>query len=122
MVAQTRYQERESITVIPLEAIDVHHCCVPHIDLEIPIDRQATRQTQLFLLQHSVRLSRPEIVITLKKIERPVLFTDSALLKHTYPLWLVNGSIQVGELVVRNDPKLGILFERKGEKIDEIDS
>ena len=117
MVAQTRYQERETITVIPMERVDGENGRLPHTTTTIPLTHSANRQTQLNLLQHSVRISRPEIVNALKAAERPTLFTDSALLKRCYPLWLEKGSSHVDKFVVHLDPQLGILIEKQGVEI-----
>lgn len=114
MVAQTRYQERETITVIPMEKIGEDNGRYPHTTQSIALTQPANRQVQLDLLQRSVRISRPEIVKVLKAVEKPALFTESALLKRCYPLWLENDSVQIEDLVVRLEPRLGILIQKKG--------
>ncbi len=114
MVAQTRYQERETITVIPMEKIDEENGRLPQSSTLISLTHPADRQIQLDLLQQSVRISRPEIVNALKAAERPVLFTASALLKRSYPLWLEDNSIQIDKFVVYLEPQLGIFIEKQG--------
>ena len=113
MVAQTRYQERESISVIPLEKLDDTHCSLLDKGNIIALDQPASRQIQLDLLQHSVRLNRPEIVFALKNAERPVLFTESVLLKRCYPVWLENGAALFGNFRIQLNPQLGIVFDKK---------
>lgn len=113
VVAQTRYQERETITVIPLEKIDEENGSLPHTTQSIPLTQPANRQTQLALLQQSVRLSRPEIVNALKATTKPMLFTESALLKRCYPLWLENGHTTIESLIIQLDPKLGIFIKKE---------
>lgn len=109
MNAQTRFQERETITVIPLESIDEGHARIPDIDI-FSLDRAASRKLQLRLLRRGIRLSAPDIVHALKAAERPALFTESALLKRCYPLWLEDGVAR--ELPLRLDPQLGLVIER----------
>lgn len=109
MNAQTRFQERETITVIPLESIDEGHARIPDIDI-FSLDRAASRKLQLRLLRRGIRLSAPDIVHALKAAERPALFTESALLKRCYPLWLEDGVARGAPL--RLDPQLGLVIER----------
>ncbi len=107
--AQTRYQERETITVIPIERIDANTGRTPALP-HLALDQAAERKTQLDLLRRGVRLSNRQVVDALKGAPRPVLFTESALLKRCYPLWLVGGAAP--GLPVRLDPLLGLVVER----------
>ncbi|KAA3664948.1 MAG: hypothetical protein DWQ04_03145, partial [Chloroflexi bacterium] len=113
VVAQTRYQERETITVIPIEKLDEENGSTPTTPY-LPLHQPANRNTQLRLLQQSVRISRPEIVNALKNAARPELFTESALLKRSYPLWMNNGFVQIDNIVIQSEPQLGILIEKQG--------
>lgn len=107
--AQTRYQERESITVIPIERIDAETGRIPGIE-HLALDRAADRETQLRLLRRGVRLDAPPIVAALKAAPRSSLFAESPLLKRCYPLWLVDGA--AAGLPARLDPRLGLVIEK----------
>jgi CRISPR-associated endonuclease/helicase Cas3 len=110
MNAQTRYQERETITVIPIERIDAttgHTPTLPHVAL----DREADRKTQLALLERMVRISDPDIVQQIKNTSCPALFTKSPLLKRCYPLMLAGDAAE--GLPLQLDPVLGLVIERK---------
>ena len=109
MNAQTRYQERETITVIPIERVDEttgRTPALPHLRL----DREADRETQLRLLGRMLRLSDWELVPLIKAAERPTLFTKSPLLQRCYPLWLQDGVAE--GLPLRLDPEMGLVIER----------
>ncbi|GAB4165581.1 MAG: hypothetical protein Fur0021_41010 [Candidatus Promineifilaceae bacterium] len=110
IVAQTRYQERESVTVIPIEWIDEDTGQIPGVG-QLFLQQAVDRDTQLLLLQNSVRLSHPELVKQIKAQTRPPLFTASPLLNVCYPLWLQQG-YGIG-LPVRLDPDLGLLIEKE---------
>lgn len=114
IVAQTRYQERESVTVILLERVDAHTAYLPTGAEPIPLDRPAGRELQLRLLQHSVRLSHPGLVQALKKADRPKLFTESALLKQCYPLWVTERRASIDGVQVELDHRLGVCITKEG--------
>lgn len=109
MNAQTRYQERETITIIPIERIDATTGRTPALPV-LALDQEADRDTQLRLLERMVRLSHWEIVPLIKAAARPALFTDSPLLNRCYPLWLVDGAAE--GLPLRLDPILGLVIEK----------
>lgn len=92
IVAQTRYSERPSLTVIPLERIDSDTCQLPD-GTQIALNHMADRKTQLCLLKRQLRVSSRKLVPQLLAAidERPMLFTKSTLLKHCQPIWLENG-------------------------------
>ena len=109
MNAQTRYQDRETITVIPIERSDATTGRTPALP-RLALDREADRDTQLQLLGRMVRLSDWEIVPLIKAADRPALFTKSPLLQRCYPLWLRDGMAE--GLPLRLDPSLGLMIER----------
>ena len=109
--AQTRYQERETITVIPIERVDRETGRIPGIE-QLALDGAADRETQLRLLRRGVRLDDPQIVAAIKAASRPALFTESPLLKRCYPLWLVGGAAEGLPVPVRLDPRLGLVIEK----------
>ncbi|MCA9994333.1 MAG: CRISPR-associated helicase Cas3' [Anaerolineales bacterium] len=110
MVAQTRYQERETVTVIPIERVDENKGRIPTVD-HLPLHQPIDRDTQLLLLQRSIRVSDPEIVKRIKAEKVPELFSESSLLKRCYPLWLKNNSTQ--DLPLRLDKRLGLVIEKE---------
>lgn len=86
--AQTRYIERDSITVIPLEKAENGTARPVDSTLNVKIDAACPRDKQLELLQYSVRLSKPDLVKALRDQPLPSLFTESTLLKRSFPLWM----------------------------------
>lgn len=109
MNAQTRYQERETITVIPIERIDETTGRTPALP-RLAFDREADRETQLRLLERMVRLSDWEIVPQVKAADRPALFTKSSLLQRCYPLLLRDGVAE--DVPLRLDNQLGLINEK----------
>lgn len=114
MAAQTRFQERETITLIPIERIDATTGRIPTCDA-IPLDREADRATQLELLRRSVRLSNPQVVRLVKDAPPLPLFTQSALLRRCYPLLLVGEATE--GLPLRLDAQLGLVVERSARPV-----
>ena len=115
MVAQTRYQERPSLTVIPLQKIDENTAQLPDgtpINLhQRPDDKLAIR-----LLNRHIRLSNYQIVPELLATAdtRPTLFTQSTLLKHCHPIWLTETNEGI-TLPIRLDNDLGLVVTEKEE-------
>ncbi len=109
MNAQTRYQERETITIIPIERADENTGWTPALP-HLALDREADRATQLRLLERMIRVSDWEIVRLIKAADRSVLFSKSSLLQRCYPLWLRDGTVE--GLPVRLDPQLGLVMEK----------
>jgi len=112
MVAQTRLAG-ESANVIPLER-DGERAWLAAGGEEVLLDKPAPRATQLRLLRHQMRVSRPEIISIVRKQSLPGLFTESARLKGYYPLWLSGGrcffATAYGRLNVWLDPVLGLVI------------
>jgi len=113
MVAQTRWGQ-ESVTIIPLvREGDIAR--IPFEQTPIPLNQKIDRETQLHLLRHSLRVSHRRLVECIKNSsETFALFTDSALLKNCFPLWLEMGK---EENVWSNDvldvqlhPQLGLVI------------
>jgi CRISPR-associated endonuclease/helicase Cas3 len=124
IVAQTRLG-RESINLIPLEKAGERARLIPG-QTTVDLDQPASRDMQLRLLQNHMRVSRPEIVRTLKRQQNlPKLFTDSALLRGYYPLWLTEGQTRFetlygkGFILVRLDVELGLVIEAKEVKQEQ---
>jgi CRISPR-associated endonuclease/helicase Cas3 len=90
IAAQTRLGE-ESLTVIPLEITGSHARTLSSKEItSVLLDEPAARDAQLKLLRQGIRVSSRRLVEMLKNQEarKPALFNESALLRHTYPLWL----------------------------------
>ena len=115
VVAQTRLG-RESVNLVPLEQAGDTARLYPSQET-VALDRTASREMQLRLLQRQLRVSRPEIVQAIKKAERPKLFTRSPRLKRYHPLWLSGGRtefpLKTGKLIVTLDHELGLVIEEK---------
>lgn len=125
-VAQTRWSERETITLIPLiKNGDSALIAGDETEETVALTLKAPRPQQLHLLRHSVRVSQYKLVQAVKiaNTEQPVPLFSSALLKHVYPLWLT--PIE-GETAVYHNydlaqpvylhPKLGLVFGEYHEK------
>jgi CRISPR-associated endonuclease/helicase Cas3 len=116
IVARTRLGE-ESITVIPLERRENIAYVWPSGE-ELPINRPASRDTQLALLRKQLRISNQTVVHALKSEAPPPLFTKSALLKECLPLWLNDGQLRIplkkGATVLTMDQKLGLIIRKEG--------
>lgn len=125
-VAQTRWAERETITVIPLVQ-NLHSVQVAGNAQEetISLNTQASRAQQLYLLRHSLRVSHPKLVSAIKSINSKSKYPlfMSALLKNAYPLWLTPISEETA-VYVNNEleqpvylhPQLGLVFGHYEEK------
>ncbi len=85
---KTRWGQ-DSVTVIPLlREGDLAQTLAG--DTSVSTRQKADRDTQLRLLRQSLRISHPGLVKHFRNEQEPcVLFTDSALLKNVFPLWLV---------------------------------
>lgn len=116
IIAKTRLGE-ESLNVIPLEKDgDMATCVVNGETLTIRLTEKPTRDVQLKLLRHSLRVSNYQGVEAIKKNigKIPTAFSGSALLKDYVPLFLANGSITLpgekSKIVFKLDPDLGLVI------------
>ncbi|HNT77103.1 MAG TPA: CRISPR-associated helicase Cas3' [Anaerolineae bacterium] len=118
IVAQTRLG-RESVNLIPLVKLNETTAHLfPHGEL-LHLNRRASPTVQRHLLQHHMRVSRPEIVRACKQKQGlPALFTQSSRLSGYYPLWLNgDGTTSVpklkgkGVLTVKLDDELGLIIK-----------
>jgi len=116
MIAKTRLGE-ESLNVIPLEKDgDTAVCVVDGETLSICLTEKLTRDVQLKLLRHSLRVSNHQGVDALKKNlgKTPTAFSGSALLKDYIPLFLTNGCVTLpgekSKSVFKLDPYLGLVI------------
>ncbi len=119
-VAQTRWSERETITLIPLvKNGNLAMVVGDETEQTVPLTTKAPRPQQLHLLRHSLRVSQYKLVQAVKAAhtEQPTPLFSSALLKHVYPLWLtpVEGETAVYhnptlQQPVYLHPKLGLVF------------
>jgi len=111
-VAKTRLGP-DSITAIPLyrhgDILSLHP------GGEEVVGSQCDRACQLRLLQRSVPVSHHLLVPLLRvaMTEAPAWFRNSALLRHTAPLFLDGDSARFDDIVVRLDPRLGLVIERE---------
>lgn len=120
LAAQTRWSERETITVIPLIR-DGKTAVVAGADKPktVSLAIKAPRDHQLHLMRHSLRLSQPKLVQAIKadRNNQPSKLFESALLKNAYPLWLDEVGNETAVFVnntldqpVYLHPKLGLVF------------
>jgi CRISPR-associated endonuclease/helicase Cas3 len=113
-VAQTRLAE-PSISLIPL--ID-HGSTVTLLDSTEQIQKNApaSPETQIRLLQHSLRVSNPRIFhwFTEHQQKQDALFSQSALLRGYFPLWLVDNKAQFTidnkSVLLELDKELGLII------------
>jgi len=120
IVAQTRLGQ-ESLTVILMERVENKARLVPD-GQAVSLDAAAPREVQLQMLRRSLRISHHEAVQALKaqRDALPRLFTESALLKSCWPLWLTDRKailpLAKGKLNLTLDPRLGLVIAKeKGE-------
>jgi len=117
IVAQTRLGE-ESLTIIPLER-DGNIARLWPTNETVALDAEASRTIQKNLLRRSIRTSHYQLIRALKNEKPSHFFTESALLKECYPLWLQNGTrrieLQKGSLLITLHPQLGLVIEKEKE-------
>lgn len=123
MNAQTRYIERETITVIPLQQLDLDQAVTLTSELKLPLNMFCSRENQLELLQNSMKISNMGAVKAIKKQALPIMFSESGLLKSCYPLFLTfdaatdKWAADELEVDIVFDNKLGISFPKKNQPI-----
>lgn len=125
-VAQTRWSERETLTLIPLIR-DKESAVVAGdaTQTAVSLTTKVPREHQLYLLRHSLRVSHPRLVAAIKaaRAGQRLPLLESALLKNVYPLWLTPAANDTAVFVnhdfdqpVYLHPKLGLVFgEYQGE-------
>ena len=117
IVAQTRLGA-ESLTVIPMERMENEARLVPDSQT-VSLNAAAPREVQLQMLRRSLRISNREAVQALKaqRDALPRLFTESALLKSCWPLWLTDRKailpLAKGKLNLTLDPRLGLVIAKE---------
>lgn len=102
----------DSVTAVPVHvdaagAWRVHPGTAPFDPAAQP-DAALARQ----LVTRQVRLSRKEVVHSLRGQELPVAFAEHPWLRHSVPLLLRDSSFQIGKLQVHLDPILGIVYAK----------
>ncbi|MHB1356273.1 MAG: CRISPR-associated helicase Cas3' [Anaerolineae bacterium] len=116
-IARTRLGE-ESITVIPMEREGCQaRLCL--LEERFDLNHEASRAVQLRLLRYGLRVSNRAAVPLLREQAEPLprLFSRSALLRDTLPLWLMGGRAVLpsgrGTLVLELDVERGLVITRK---------
>jgi CRISPR-associated endonuclease/helicase Cas3 len=125
LIAKTRLGER-TLNVIPLER-DGDFILWEDTGEKITIRAEAHRETQRQLLRRQLRISNQtaidEILNDAEK-ESTMLFTQSALLKGFYPLWLKGGrkefTTKNGLLQIILNQRLGLVIEKE-KKVNGTD-
>lgn len=116
IVAQTRLGEA-SLNIIPLIVAGSDTARCQGMDGEIQMNRPASREAQIRLLQQSMRVSQRHIVEALKREERPILFSESDYLRDYFPLWLEGNQARVptrwGMYTLTLDPLLGLVIRKE---------
>ncbi|MBK1643781.1 CRISPR-associated helicase/endonuclease Cas3 [Thiocapsa imhoffii] len=100
----------DSLPTIPVLSTDAGwhlHPDDPPFDPNTAPDDDLARR----LVARQVRLSRKSIVHALLKLPLPRGFDEHPLLRHLRPLPLVGGVAEIGGLLVRLDPELGIVYD-----------
>jgi CRISPR-associated endonuclease/helicase Cas3 len=113
---KTRWAEQESITIIPLLKTG-DSTTTTDGDVTAPLDSAASRNDQLKLLRHGLRISHQTLIRHLKnQSDRGKLFANSTLLKNVYPLWLqpnTEPGVFIGvdlPVAVQLHPQLGLVI------------
>jgi hypothetical protein len=119
IVAQTRLGT-ESLTVIPLERRGDEAKVWPE-GPDVRLNEKASLHMQKDILKYSLRLNNRQAIETLKSgnDRLPKLFSESNLLQHCAPLWLVNGNAHIqtskAMLNLKLDPRLGLVVSKEGD-------
>lgn len=77
---------------------------------KVPDDATAHR-----LYKRQLRVSRKAVVVACQKSEQPAAFAEHPLLKHLYPMPLIDKCCDIGDQMMRLDDALGLVYE-DGEK------
>jgi hypothetical protein len=125
VVAKTRLGER-TLNVIPTER-DGDFAILADTGERISVSaEEKSRDAQTRLLRRHLRLSNKGAIAAIEKEAKEnatELFTESALLKGFFPLWLTNGktklSTERGALKITLDPQLGLVIEKEGKANDQ---
>lgn len=118
VVAQTRYIERETITIIVLEKPTSQEFKLLDEDDIFPLHAQTSRETQLKMLQFSVKISDRNAVQAIKAQKQYPVFQESSLIKRCYPLFVEkegNSDIWKSKEVEQSislNLNLGIIFHK----------
>lgn len=116
-IARTRLGD-ESIMVIPMER-EGSQARLALLEERFDLDHEATRAVQLRLLRYGLRVSNKGAVPLLRTQAEPLprLFSRSALLRDTLPLWLKGGCavlpLERGILVLELDAERGLMISRQ---------
>lgn len=96
-VAQTRYQDQESLTVVLLERVDEGSARLLPTEIMLDLTKKADRKTQFAIMRSVIRISNQTVVQYLKKEGdvRPALFEKTPILKRCYPLWLKDNQLVI---------------------------
>jgi len=123
VVAKTRLGER-TLSVIPLER-EGDLVTLPDTNEKITVQAEASHAAQRRLLRRQLRISNQTAIDEVQseaEQEATQLFTQSALLKGFYPLWLKAGEkvfkTERGALRVTLDPQLGLVVEKESKVYD----
>jgi CRISPR-associated endonuclease/helicase Cas3 len=123
VVAKTRLGER-TLNVIPLERKD-DFIALADTNEGITVHAEASREAQRRLLRRHLRISNQTAIDEIQKDAEEnttKLFTQSALLKGFYPLWLKGGKREFktrrGILRITLDPQLGLVIEMESKAND----
>jgi len=123
VVAKTRLGER-TLNIIPLER-EGDFVVLANTNERITVHAEASRDAQRGLLHQHLRISNQTVIdeILVDAEENATkLFTQSALLKGFYPLWLKGGKREFktkrGMLRITLDPQLGLVIEKESKAND----
>lgn len=99
---------RETVTLVPVEVVENGwRVGDTTFDPNQPLDDATARR----LYGRQLRLSRMAVVRHFQGMDRPVAFSEHSLLRNFHPLPLTEGCYGVGDMRLRLDAELGLVYE-----------
>lgn len=98
----------DSVSLVPIPVIDGRWTTEGAV---IDPERPASDSLARSLYKRQLRVARKAVVVDCQKTELPALFAEHPLLKHLYPMPLIDGRCELGGQVMRLDDALGLVYE-----------
>lgn len=102
---------RASVTLIPVEVVDQGWKIG---DIVFQSDQLLDDETARRLYQRQLKVSKAAVVRHFQAMEVPRAFAEHALLRNCHPLPLTSLQYDLGLLMLRLDPCLGLIEEKRG--------
>lgn len=103
----------DSVSVVPVEITETGWRVADRVFDPARVPDDATARV---LYSRQLRLSRKAVVVHLHQSELPTAFAEHPVLRHLYPLPLIDGACDMGGQKMRIDKELGLIY------LDELPS